>query len=118
MGSALIAVARFTFFVANTLGTLKSTAADGCAEDVACPVSAFSAVQATALGAASAYVFIFAFGGASIGREVRVLLAMEPRKVRQPAGLERRNPTARSGRLLSLRVAIGSVETEEAPLHL
>ncbi len=66
-GSALIAVARFKFFVANTLGVLKRTAADGCAEDVTCPVSAFSAVQATALGAAS-YEFIFAFGTASTGR--------------------------------------------------
>ena len=104
-GSALIAVARFKFFVANTLGVLKRTAADGCAEDVACPVSAFSAVQATALGAASAYEFIFAFGTASTGRlcrQVRVLLAKEPFKVRKPARLERRNPTARSSRLLSL----------------
>jgi hypothetical protein len=104
-GSALIAVARFKFFVANTLGVLKRTAADGCAEDVTCPVSAFSAVQATALGAASAYEFIFAFGTASTGRlcrQVRVLLAKEPFKVRKPARLERRNPTARSSRLLSL----------------
>ena len=104
-GSALIAVARFKFFVANTLGVLKRTAADGCAEDVACPVSAFSAVQATALGAASAYEFIFAFGTASTGRlcrQVRVLLAKEPFKVRKPARLERQNPTARSSRLLSL----------------
>ena len=117
-GSALIAVARFKFFVANTLGTLKRTAADGCAEDVACPVSAFSAVQAAALGAASAYEFIFAFGGASTGRQVRVLLAMEPRKVRQPAGLERRNPTARSSRLLSLAGSNRIGGDRSAPLHL
>jgi hypothetical protein len=81
-------VARFKFFMASTLGTLKRPAADGCAEDVACPVSAFSAVQATALGAASACEFIFAFDGASTGRltrrlcrQVRVLLV----KVREPA---------------------------------
>jgi hypothetical protein len=32
--------------VANTLGTLERPAADGCAEDAACPVSAFYAAQA------------------------------------------------------------------------
>ena len=77
-------MARFKYFVSSTLGTLTRPAADGCAEDAACPDSAFSAVQATALGAASAYEFIFAFGGASTGRlrrQVRVLLA----QVREPA---------------------------------
>jgi hypothetical protein len=114
-------VARFKFFVANTLGVLKRTAADGCAEDVACPVSAFSAVQATALGAASAYEFIFAFGTASTGRlcrQVRVLLAKEPFKVRKPARLERRNPTARSSRLLSLAGSNRIGGDRSAPLHL
>ena len=102
------------------IGTLRRTAADGCAEDVACPVSLFSAVQAAALGAASAYEFMFAFGGASTGRQVRVLLAMEPRKVRRPAasGLERRNPTARSSRLLSLAGSNRIGGDRSAPLHL
>jgi len=122
-GSALIAVARFKFFVANTLGVLKRTAADGCAEDVAYPVSAFSAVQATALGAASAYEFIFAFGTASTGRlcrQVRVLLAKEPFKVRKPSQLGWSVETPRPALAVCClsRVAIGSVETEEAPLHL
>ena len=101
----------------------KRTAADGCAEDVAYPVSAFSAVQATALGAASAYEFIFAFGTASTGRlcrQVRVLLAKEPFKVRKPSQLGWSVETPRPALAVCClsRVAIGSVETEEAPLHL
>ena len=44
MGSALLAMAPVC--VANTLGTLERPAADGCAEDAACPVSAFYAAQA------------------------------------------------------------------------
>ena len=103
MGSTLLAMAPLC--VANTLGVLKRPAVDGCAEDVACPVSAFSAVQATALGATWACDPIFAFGTASTGRlysQVRILIAIQPREVRQPARLKSRNRTAPSSRLLSL----------------
>ena len=101
MGSAALFAIQAPLCVASTLGALKRPAADGCAEDAACPVSAFSAVQATALGATWACDPIFAFGTASTGRlcrQVRIPRAIEPHEARQPARLESRNlsPTALS----------------------
>ena len=103
MGSALLAMPPVC--VAQTFCPFKRPAANGCAEDVACPVSAVYAVEATAPGATWACDPIFAFGRASTGRlchQLRILLTTEPREVRQPARLESRNPTAPSSRLPSL----------------
>jgi|LauGreSBDMM110SN_4_FD.fasta_scaffold82900_1 hypothetical protein len=103
MGSALLAMPPVC--VAQTFCPFKRPAAEACAEDVACPVSAFYAVEATAPGATWACDPIFAFGRASTVRlchQVRILLTTEPREVRQPALLESRKPAAPSSRLLSL----------------
>jgi hypothetical protein len=102
MRSALLAMPPVC--VAQTFCPFKRPAADGCAEDVACPVSAVYAVEATAPGATWAWDPIFAFGRAStvrLCRQVRILLTTEPREVRQPARLESRKPAAPSSRLLS-----------------
>jgi len=96
-------------FVAHTFRPFERPAADGCAEDVACPVSAINAVEATAPGATWACDPIFAFGRASTGRlchQGRILLTTEPQEVSQPALLESRKPTAPSSRLLSLACGI------------
>ena len=107
MGSPLLAMERLC--VAHTFRAFKRPAADGCAEDDACPVPAFYAVQATAPGATWACDPIIAFGRASTGRlchQGRILLTTEPREVRQPARLQNRKPTAPSSRLLSLACGI------------
>ena len=107
MGSALHAMAPLC--VANTLGVLKRPAAIAALKTL--PVRFLHSLQYRRLPSATwACDPIFAFGTASTGRlyrQVRILIAIQPREIRQPARLKSRNRTAPSSRLLSLVCDIG-----------
>ena len=98
MGSALLAVVPC--FVASTLARLNVRPPMAALKTL--PVRFLRSLHYRRSGLHWVRPRQMSSSSLSLAVQVRVLLAMEPRKVRRPAKLVYRNPTARSSRLRSL----------------